>query len=516
MKLTTLIGTIVATLALLSSGHALAQTCIAPGACNASSVNRVFFVDGVTYATVNDAMAACPAEGCVIDATGGLGSRVIGVFDPAGRTISLRLGPYAYDVEQITLRPGLEIIGQSKITNLRSTNPNVPVVVLPSGIDKTAFGVRLKGLYITPASLETTNQTAILLDATRDVNNGLWHSTFEDITIVGFGGVGVHLLGPGSTTDRLNQILQFRNLYVLRAGGGEAVRIEGDNGQVMFFGGQLIGRGMTRTSGPNVFIGTAGSTNINPYSIQFYGVTVEDAELGFLFSGSGSVNLDSLHMENLAGGFKFQNGGAQNGVITIQNSALQWVGTSGGQGFIIDSSSSGPELNIAFRSNWLATMPDNFVIPATPGTHGQAIRWTDNSTPPPTTSSNFAFGSTLQATPVSGVLAAGRSRVVGVNAPSTVGWIQSQLGPGEMITLYNASGTGTVLIQNGSGLHTGTVLDFELQSGDSATFVREDLNLGFRLVATNRSPYNCTGSCAVYEQAARQPVQQGATRRAKQ
>ena len=75
--------------------------------------------------------------------------------------------------------------------------------------------------FVLLGSVGNTGEDAFFIDASSLlVNAGLWYSTFEDIYISNFGGVGLHLRGPNSNFGAGNQWLLFNNLVVYRTLGG--------------------------------------------------------------------------------------------------------------------------------------------------------------------------------------------------------------------------------------------------------------------------------------------------------
>ena len=82
---------------------------------------------------VPDAVAACPAAGCVIYALSPKVNLNLGTINPGSKAVTIYLGPYTYTVSQITLQPNLQIIGMgSAITFLQSVSGNTPVIVSPA------------------------------------------------------------------------------------------------------------------------------------------------------------------------------------------------------------------------------------------------------------------------------------------------------------------------------------------------------------------------------------------------
>ncbi len=74
------------------------------------NLSNVLFADRYSGG-VPDAVAACPANGCIIYALSPQTNLNLGTIDPGYKAITIYLGPYTYTVNQVTLRKALKIIG---------------------------------------------------------------------------------------------------------------------------------------------------------------------------------------------------------------------------------------------------------------------------------------------------------------------------------------------------------------------------------------------------------------------
>ena len=80
------------------------------------NLSNILFADRYSGG-VPEAVAACPAAGCMIYALSPKVNINLGTIDPCTKSITLFLGPYTYSVNHITLRSGLKIIGAGSSPN---------------------------------------------------------------------------------------------------------------------------------------------------------------------------------------------------------------------------------------------------------------------------------------------------------------------------------------------------------------------------------------------------------------
>jgi len=436
------------------------------------------FADGVP-----GAMQACPSEGCVIYALSSKVNRNLGRIDPGNKAITLYLGPYTFNVQQITLRKALKIIGMGASggsvgsvtcslsspcngTTLQSSSTILPVFVLPQANHFPATNVVLSGFRVQGAPGNTA-QDGIFLDTSSLVNAGLWYSTLNDIHLEGFSGIGVHLKGPNNNFGAISQWLEFNKVVVFRnAGGGNALRIEGGNFQMRFvdcqFDGQAAGDGV------NIYVGgLAGGSTAFPLNMTFQGLVSQGAATAVQIDGANSVTFHESHHEKLWGAYliTYTTGIGVKGV-TIADTAFEGdVGVNGGSGYLLSVATTLAS-GVVFTHNQIYGNPDSVVK----GTNLARIVYQDNQysgplSVPPTS------GITTQLAPAA-VINIGGVHSVGLNPSTTaITTIQSELGPGEMVTFFSLGGAVTFASGgniNLMGLPT-------VQVNGSMTFVRNDL-----------------------------------------
>ncbi|HEX3351899.1 MAG TPA: hypothetical protein VHS34_03685 [Terriglobales bacterium] len=454
------------------------------GVVSVQNLANILFADRFANG-VPDAIAACPANGCIIYAGSSTVNLNLGTIDPGSKTITIYLGPYAYNIKQITLRRSLRIIGMGASsgptgagsctvsapcsgTSLQSVNGNNPVVVLPQANNSPATNVVLSGFRLL-GSAGNTSEDGIFLDTSSLANSGLWFSTFSGLEIEGFAGVGVHLKGPNNNFGAISQWLHFSDVIVFRtAGGGNGLRMEGANFEMDFsncqFDGQAIG------DGTNMYIGgLPGGVDGYPLNIRFTGLVTQAAAVGVQIDGASGVSFYSSHHEKLWGVFSITNNtGIGTKGVTIADANFFGVGVNNGAGYLLNVSTT-LAFGINFLHNQVLGSPDAVVL----ATNAAQIVYRDNYyfdhrvfNVPPTS------GITTQLSPAA-TLDIGGAHTVGLSPSTTpITTIQSSLGPGEMVTFFTVS--GSVTFNSGGNINLGGAPSVTVSG--SITFVRNDLS----------------------------------------
>ena len=451
------------------------------GVVSVENLSNILFADRYTGG-VPDAVAACPANGCIIYAVSPNVNLNLGNIDPGFKAITIYLGPYTYTVKQITLRKALKIIGMGASggaqlptcssatpcngTSLQSINGNNPVFVLPQVNNSPATNVHLSGFRLL-GSAGNTHEDGFFLDTSSSVNSGLWYSTVDDVYVSGFAGIGIHIKGRNNGFISLTQWVVFNNVVVFRtAGGGNALRMEGAVFQLRFrncqFDGQAVG------DGTNVYLGGApGGVDGYPLSIAFEGMVSQVANIAVQIDGGINITFYGSHHEKLWGGYKVSSEIDFIGIrgLTISDSYFAGdVGINGGKGYELSIETT-QAFGVVFTHNQLFG-PDAVVK----GTNLSSVVYQDNlywglATIPPTS------GITTQLAPATSISIQG-VHSVGLNPSTTpITTIQSTLGPGELVTFFTFAGPATFASGgniNLMGLNTLTV-------NGSITFIRNDL-----------------------------------------
>jgi hypothetical protein len=419
---------------------------------------------------VAGALAACPATGCTIYAAGENVNRQLGTIDPGNKIVTIYLGPFTYTVNQITLRNSLKIIGMGASipgTILQSVNGNNPVFVIPQANYTAASSVLLSGLRII-GSAGNTSEDAFFIDASSLSDAGLWYSTFRDLYIYNFSGVGIHL--KGSVTDFFgsNQWITFENVVVFRTPtGGNALRIEGSNFQLHFTNCEFDGQGLG--DGTNIFIGdppVGSGLFAFPFDITFRGLVSQTAAVAVQMDGAQTVTFHTSHHEQLYGAYLITNQSTigTRGIGIYDSVFNPNVGVNNGAGYLLKVDTTFA-FGLYFMHNRLGS-PDSVVS----GTNLAQVVYQDNE-----------YMGTLNVPPTSGITTQlGAAPTININGAHTVGLgtsttavntIQSSLGPGEMVTFYALGGPITFAAGGNISLAGGST---QTVTG-TITFIRNDL-----------------------------------------
>lgn len=454
------------------------------GVVSVESLSNILFADRFAGG-VPAAVAACPANGCIIYAVSPNVNLNLGNIDPGTKAITIYLGPYTFTVKQITLRKALKIIGMgasggTKLptcsstapcngTILQSINGNNPVFVLPQLNHTPATNVLLSGFRLLGA-VGNTSEDGFFLDTSSLLNAGLWYSTLDDIYLEGFAGIGIHIRGRNDNFSASSQWILFNNVIVFRApGGGNALRMEGSAFQLRFrncqLDGQMIG------DGTNIYIGgLGGGLGGWPETIVFEGLISQQAATAVQLDGAINITFYGSHHEQLWAGYQISNStniGTRG--LTISDSYFAGnVGSHSGSGYVLNVATSNAS-GISFVHNQIFGSPDSVIK----GTNFASVAYQDNlysgnSNVPPTS------GITTQMNPAAKINIGG-VHSVGLNSSTTpITTIQSALGPGEMVTLFTFIGPVTFA----SGGNINLMGQNTLTVNGSITFVRNDLTGG--------------------------------------
>jgi hypothetical protein len=367
----------------------LALTCLpAVG----QTTTAIVFADQFPTTAIGDLVSSntiCPSPGCTIYATSPSASRSIGTLDPGSKAVTVYLGPFTYTVNTILLRASLRIIGMggcAAVQNAACVNfdngttlqsspspsfPNTPVFQLPSDNHQES-DVYLYGLHVL-ANPGNTAQGGLWLDASVQpgqslpYNPGINHSTFEDLSFFGFQASAIALFGTTADVSGINQLLSFRNIEAYRPSGssGPDLRIEGAAGQIDFIECHLDGPGQAGDQWANIYIGNLKGGPIYPYSLHFFNLTSQSANIAVQVGGGDSLSFIGSHHEALSGAYQLSVGsGLQIRRVWIANASFAGnVGRNGGVGFLVNASgATGVVLDAPLiLGTAMSPSPDNIV-----------------------------------------------------------------------------------------------------------------------------------------------------------
>ena len=335
--------------------------------CAKADNSSIIYADqyaNLTYQAIIDKV--CPTAGCTIYATQANANLDLGTLDPGAKVVTIYLGPFTYKVNTVVLRSGLQIIGNNSSSALNSTNLQAksaqPVFVLPQANDSAVQHVYLRGFHVQawPNNVQNMPADAFFLDCSSTTNTGLWYSLFEDIYIQNFNGIGLHFRCRNDNYLAVNQFNTFINITVIRAGSGNAVRIEGANGALKFINGMFNGHGKA-SGGTNIYVGIYGTNKFAyPFSVDFDGTTSQAADVAVNVNGCLNCRFVNGHHEKLNGGYLVSNG-AGNTSLLIDHSyfAPDKSYMNRGDGYLVNVTGTAPNNSVVFSNNTFGGTPDH-------------------------------------------------------------------------------------------------------------------------------------------------------------
>jgi hypothetical protein len=439
------------------------------GVVTMQNLANILFADQFA-AGVPAAVNACPSNGCVIYAVSPTVNLNLGTIDPGSKVVTIYLGPYTYNVTQITLRGGLKIIGMGGTqTILQSVNGNNPVFVLPQVSYTRAPNVLLSGFHM-KGSAGNTSEDGFFLDTSSTFSAGLWYSTFSDIYMDGFAGIALHVRGPSNNFGSLTQWVTFNNIVVFRTpGGGNALRLEGGVFELRFVNCQFDGQGTG--DGTNIYLGGIGAgVGGYPWSIVFEGLVSQQAATAVQIDGGQNITFHGSHHESLWGGYQinFTHNIPTLGVA-IQDCSFAAAGTNNGAGFILNVTTTRAS-QINFTHNQILGVPDSIVN----STNLASVVYQDNGsggTTVPVTSGITSMLNPAATVDIQGVHSIGMS-----SSATPITSIQSSLGPGETVTFFSFQ--GPFIFASGGNINLMGASSVTVNG--SITFVRNDLTQGLQ------------------------------------
>jgi hypothetical protein len=452
------------------------------GTVSMQNLSNILFADAFPGG-VPAAVAACPANGCIIYALSPSVNLNLGTIDPGTKSITIYLGPYTFTVQQITLRKGMKIIGMGASggansvtcsttrpcngTTLQSVNGNNPVFLIPQDNNDPATHVLLSG-FLLLGSAGNSSEDGFLFDTSSSTNSGLWSSKLDDIAVLGFSGVGIHVKGRPNDFAAVTQWVLFNNVAVIRnRGGGNALRLEGAVFELRFrncqFDGPAIG------DGTNIYIGgTTSGQGGYPISMVFEGLVSQQAATAVQIDGGVNLTFTGPHHEAVWGAYSITNN-TNIGVHGLSISDAYFAGNVGinnGAGYLLNVSTTLAE-GIVFAHNQILGAVDSVVT----GMNDSSVVYSDNLFHSPSAVLPPTSGLTSQLSPAPSIDIQG-VHSVGLNSSLTpITNIKSGLGPGEMVTLFTLDGPITL----GAGGNIDLMGLSALTVNGTITLVRSDL-----------------------------------------
>ena len=345
---------------------------------------QIFVSSSGCYTTLATAFAACSGNPCIIDMRGASSATTLGTFDPGTSfPVTILLGPFNYNLAQLTIRTGLNFIGMGHgaTTITQATAGTAPFTMVGSGQaypNNVVNGATIKGFTLLPSGSSTTDAFNLTAHAATSgscstCGGGLEYSTFDDVTVgSGFGGSPFKFVTLGDGTPvSLHQFNYFRNVVAFRATNGvPTFWFTGQGGQFSFENCEFDGNVVTKDTSANMYNiridDGALSGFVGPYSFHFKQTTSQGAwgasGAAIYLSGAEQITCEVCHFENDNGVIKevTSSSGRGNWAIVIDNPLM---GTStainSGNGFIssTDATSSLDIRNSAFNGT-----PDQIFI----------------------------------------------------------------------------------------------------------------------------------------------------------
>lgn len=350
----------------------------------AYNINNILTVEGQKYSTFADALADCPSSGCTIDMRGNpnTAALTLGTVDPGAKAVTLLLGPYTYQIQQLVLETDFHVIGAGMGAAL-GTGPQPTVLQACStcaAIDTVVLGtnggnggpiqhVLIEGLRIYGATSDTA--IGMNLKTVNGPTTGLWYSTFRNICVGacgpsgpsanGFSGGVISLDATGANT--INQFLDFYNVQAFKTnGGGPALSLLGTDGQINFT--QCEFDGTTRNDGTTVVQIANSSGNQGPYSITFIGATVQHGTTGINIAGAFNISFLGTHFELVGGAIQINSGVSSDiggGISFIGSTCQNFCGNNSGTGWFAKTATPNA-ISVKFIGNQIQNTADAIYV----------------------------------------------------------------------------------------------------------------------------------------------------------
>ncbi|WPU08580.1 glycosyl hydrolase family 28-related protein [Pseudarthrobacter oxydans] len=233
-----------------------------------------------------------------------------------GGIVFLPRGTYA--VSSLTARPYVSVRGAGRYrTTVVAQVSGAPALVLfPVGMVQSFY---LEDLALSPGIKPNPDQHAVYAKAVGDGGTpdqgGWWYGGLRRVRIDRFDGHGIWLRGGGPDFLKPHQFLVFEGVEVF-AGPGAASRclyLTGQVGQVVFTACQFDGNGQGIVGGGTSIearreVNDAGlfSSDVAPYSIEFFNCTVQANALGARIERAAGLKFNNCWFEDLRCGVVFE------------------------------------------------------------------------------------------------------------------------------------------------------------------------------------------------------------------
>ena len=489
------------TLALLlllgpASGFAASNPDIKGRDISGSSYNRHARIMVDRYTSWAAALAACPAAGCILDATSPKVPRAMGTFDVGAEQIKVEFGPGTFTADHIVLRAGLWLQGSGASntgTVIQSIGANSrPVMTIPGVNNVQVFNFKVDGIRFLGAA-GNTSQDGLLSDVSSCTNCNLNYGIFSNLWFLGFAGSALHLKGGTVDARAANQFLLFQNVNAFRPSGiNPVLKIEGYAGQIHFDTCEFDGAS-DNDGGDNIYLGNGanGGTNfMGPNTIFFDNLTSQGGSVDIhVDGGTTDIDIRGLHSEGTPGILLVSNSsiatpsGTSNPLIHLHDSLISATSTTNsGAGYVVNVTdpSIGGGARVVLENNIIGGAPDNVV--KTANTNGAIVICRNNFY----ILSPAGAAPTVNVTPAQSPAATldvrSWNHVVLTSSATNITTLRGSHLPGETVTFIVVG--GTVQFATGGNLSLGSnPSPLIVHSGDSVTFTRLDIGNPWQLTA---------------------------------
>lgn len=463
----TTISSFTAAAALIVNGLASLQ------ATTIKSLNGLAVVFADQYADVQTAINALPTAGGTVDARSPNVNLALGTIDPGTKSVTLLLGPLSYTADHIVLQANFRIIGTASVpsgTTITSVGANSQALIVnnTSGLINVRFP-EIENVTFVGLSGNTT-QNGLFVDLSANtVLSVIDHFTMRNVNFSAFKGKSIYVKGPSTNNGNFNQFWKFDHVTAVRpSSAAEALRITGASGQLDFYSCQFDGA--AQGDGTNIYIGTeANGDTVIPYSINFYSVTSQGANIAFNGSGFNQVGFYNSHHENLNIAYQLDalHTNSKNSNASFIAGYFANVGSNAGAGRFLNVTTT-LAYNTVLAYCDTITLPDKFVS----STSGAEVRIIDNGIGQNLSSPMSTTGVDASLAPAATMNIGSYHTIVLSASGTSITTLNSQLAPGELITFY---ANGTCQFATGGNITLpGYLSPMLLRSGETATFENSD------------------------------------------
>lgn len=441
-----------------------------------TSQNGLMTVYADQFANVQAAINALPAGGGCVDARSPNVNLALGTIDPGTKPTTLLLGPLSYTCDHIVLQANFRILGSNSVS-LTGTGTQITSVGLntqPLIVNATSGLLNVRGPEIRDLTFialsGNTSQDGMKLDLSANTAlSVIDHFRMWAVNFSGFKGNSIYIKGPNTNNGSFNQFFEFHHVTANRpASSGNSIRITGASGQIDLYSCQFDGN--AKGNGTNIYIGTeANADTVLPYSINFYSLTSQASNIDFNGSGFNQVGFFNTHQENTNIVYQLDalHTNSKNGNVVFSGGYFANAGVNAGAGRILKVTTN-QTFGVVLEKSTITSIPDRLVESTT----GAEVVTHDNNFPQNTTNANITTSVDFQTTPAA-TLGLGMYHTVMLQASATsITTINSQLGPGELITFF-ANGT-CQFATGGNVTLPGRASPLVLAAGENATFVNSD------------------------------------------